>query len=95
VIVEVSLSFFVELQIYGTGKLPAALLTEIRKQKVKIYERLKPTKDNPDELWGSETITVKDRKFDVLLVAYRHQANVEADIYPMHVLLVDELKRAK
>jgi len=95
VIVDVSLSIFVELQIYGTGRFPAALITEIRKQKVEIYKRLKPSPENPDELRGSETLTVKGRKFDVLLVAYKHQADLEAGIYPMRVLIVDEIKKAK
>jgi hypothetical protein len=95
VIVDVSLSIFVELQIYGTGRFPAGLITEIRKQKVEIYKRLKPSPENPDELWGSETLTVKGRRFDVLLVAYKHQVDLESDIYPMRVLVVDELKKAK
>ena len=92
-IIDVSLSFFVEVQIYGTGRFPAAIIREIRKRKVEIYKSLRPSPKAPNELQGSATITVKGRQFDVLFVADKRPRDEESDIYSMHVLNVDELKK--
>ena len=90
-IVDVSIDFFVDVQIYGTGRFPAALLKEIGLKKVDIYKNLKPDPDDPDMLRGSAAITVKGRRFDVLFAADKQQIDLDSDIYPMRVVNVDEL----
>ncbi len=94
-VVDVSIDFFVDVQIYGTGRFPAALLKEIGSRKVDIYKSLKPDPDDPDMLRGSATITVKGRRFDVLFAADKRQIDADSDIYPMRVINVDELRKRK
>ncbi len=90
-VVDVSIDFFVEVQIYGTGRFPEALLKEIGLKKVEIYKSLSPDRDDPDILRGSAIIPVKERRFDVLFIADKQQIDRELDIYPMRVMNVDEV----
>jgi hypothetical protein len=85
----------VELQIYGTGRFPAALLKEIGQKKVEIYKSLKADRDDSDILRGSAIIAVKERQFDVLFIGDKKQIDHDLGIYPMRVINVDELKKGK
>ena len=80
----------VELHFWFTGRYPTALMNEISKNKLKIYERLVPDLRRHDMLCGSEEFQVEGRKFRVLFASDTRQNDRASDIRPLRVLHIDE-----
>ena len=89
-LIDLTYDLVVELHFLVTGRYPTALMNEITKNKLRIYENLAQDLRRPDLLSGSEDFEVEGRKFTVLFASDTRQDNHAADIRPLRVLHIDE-----
>jgi len=88
--IDLTYDLLVEVHFLYTGRYPIALMHEIGKNKVKIYNNLVPDLRRSDMLAGSMDFEVEGRKFTVLFASDTRQNDSAADIRPLRVLHIDE-----
>jgi hypothetical protein len=71
------------------GKFPPALIDEIGRQKVEIYESLKPYPGDPDLLSGSKIISVGGRRYDVVFASDQKQDDEASDTRQLRVINIE------
>lgn len=90
--IDLTFDFMVEIQFLWRDRFPPSLYEEIGRQKLEVYQSLKPDADHPDLLTGSRVISAAGRRFDVLFASDPQQNDAENDIRPLRVINIDELK---
>jgi len=90
VVVEVNFDFWVRAAFAWTGRLPIALMEEIGRLKVEIYQALTPNPREPDMLTLERVFTVEGRRFRASFAADREQIDASSGVQPLRVLWIDE-----
>jgi len=67
-------------------------MDEIGRKKVEVYKALAPDLAHPGFLTGEKLFTIDKRRFNVVFEADESKVDHKRDVYPMHVLRIDELK---
>ncbi len=89
-IVEVDFDLWVHAAFAWTGRLPVALMEEIRRQKVEIYQALESNPLEPDILTSEMVFSVDGRRFRAFFGSDQQQSDASSDVRRLRVLWIDE-----
>ena len=93
-LIDLTYDLVLEIHFAVTGRYPTALMHEISKNKLEIYESLSRDLRRPDMMSGSQDFEVEGRKFTVLFASDTRQNDPLDDIRPLRVLHIDEHTRS-
>lgn len=89
--VELTFEFWVESQFYWTGQLPIALMEEIGRHKVEMYEALRAHPLEPDMLAVEKVFTVQGHRFQVLFAADGQRLDASSNKRQLRVAQIEKL----